>query len=159
MVDDGESMSDIYDKLVAGPLIRCIEDKAWFRDEERIMKDLFDSLSRKLLRCLLLNNLGPDLYDRSMVSRKNWEHNVYDIDGPGAYVMFSYVLDREGRWLCKKEVEDLIDMLQDYCYAIDIYERQRQSDAYGVSQLSRVQQGILKKAIKIDRAAKPASPP
>ena len=63
-----------------------------------------------------------------MVSRKNWEHNVYDTDGPGAYVMFSYVLDCEGRWLCKKEVEDLIDMLKDYCYAIDIYERQRQSE-------------------------------
>ena len=28
MVDDGESMSDIYDKLVAGPLIRFIEYKA-----------------------------------------------------------------------------------------------------------------------------------
>ncbi|KAK5629200.1 hypothetical protein RRF57_004915 [Xylaria bambusicola] len=154
MLDDGASMDEIFEKLINGPLVKCIVNEKWFTDDKDIMNELFLSISRGLLRCLLVNNLGPDLWDKALRSRRNWENNIYDIDGPGAYVMFTFVRDRGGKWLSKREIRELISLLDMYRDAIKIWERRNDSDIYGTSQLIDGQKDVLKMAMKIDDAVR-----
>ncbi|KAJ3576732.1 hypothetical protein NPX13_g3601 [Xylaria arbuscula] len=64
---------------------------------------------------------------------------------------------RQGKWLCKKEVEQLIDLLKIYKAAIMVYERRREMDRE-VGQLDGDQKDALKMAMKIDTVAEWAPP-
>ncbi|KAI1401050.1 hypothetical protein F4819DRAFT_341721 [Hypoxylon fuscum] len=90
MLDDGASMHEIYGKMVRSDLV---DDQARLRDQS--MRNLLYSMSRKMLRSVLMNTLGPDLWGRDLYSKANWEEVMW-LEGPGAYVAFMYVRRRKG---------------------------------------------------------------
>ncbi|KAI1747156.1 hypothetical protein F4782DRAFT_448749 [Xylaria castorea] len=150
-LDRGDSMSAIFVDIMSNGMVSCIEDEKWFGEHADAMWELLHTMSRPFLRCVLTKTLGPDLYDKHIFSQKNWE-NVLDIDGPGAYVMFSFIRDRKGRWLCGSEIKTLVSMMTDYRAAVDVCIRRREQDAYGGSQLTGEEKRVLGKAMKIDDA-------
>ncbi|KAI2615037.1 hypothetical protein GGR54DRAFT_650805 [Hypoxylon sp. NC1633] len=48
--------------------------------------------------------------DRDHSSRSNWEH-VYRDQGQGAYVVFIAIQKRKGKFLCAREMKELIGLL------------------------------------------------
>ena len=84
------------------------------------MRTLFHSLSRPLLRGMLLKTVGMDLYEKD-ITEANWSH-VYGVKGGGAYVALMYVRHRRGRFLCLREIRELIEMLKRYALAVDAYD-------------------------------------
>ncbi|KAI0440102.1 hypothetical protein F4803DRAFT_528685 [Xylaria telfairii] len=151
MLDKGDSMAAIFKEMVANGMVECIEDKKWFGEYSGPMSQLFLSMSRPLLRCVLTKTLGPSLYCKDIFCKKNWD-NVFDIDGPGAYAMFSFIRDRKGKWLCVKEIRELVLLVRDYEAAVDTCIRRRTDDVYGSSQLTREERRVLARAMEIDDA-------
>ncbi|KAI0114296.1 hypothetical protein GGR51DRAFT_503808 [Nemania sp. FL0031] len=151
MLDKGDTIEMVFMELSKTHLFDCIEDKRWLTDYLDNMINLLHSMSRPLLRCILTGNLGPDLYDKHMFGKNNWEY-VLDINGPGSYAMFSFIRDRKGKWLCVREIKALISLLGDYRDAIEACDSLRQDDVYGDSQLDDVQKKVVAKAMEIDDA-------
>ena len=80
MVDEGRSMNRIFNRLMSSSLVEGIETKHDLQGDD--MRILFHSLSRPLLRGMLLKTAGMDLYDMNQ-KKDNWLH-VYDVKGGGA---------------------------------------------------------------------------
>ncbi|KAI0968633.1 hypothetical protein F4678DRAFT_481846 [Xylaria arbuscula] len=154
MLDNGDSMNKVYDALVKSSLIECVGDKKWFTDHSKTTSQLLHTISRPLLRCVLMKRLGPNLYSRHFSSKKNWE-STFDIDGPGANAIFSFFRDLKGCWLCAREIKELISILEDYAVAIGISGDLQENDTYGTSQLNDSRKRRLIRAMKIDDALEP----
>ncbi|KAI1395681.1 hypothetical protein F4819DRAFT_178718 [Hypoxylon fuscum] len=123
MLDEGASMYEIYREMV-----RCgrLDDQDRIRDHS--MRHLLYSMSRKMLRSVLMNTLGPDLWNRDLYSKANWEEVLW-MEGPGAYVGFMSVKGRKGSFLSVKEIRDLIGWIESYVVAVDASERN--DDGFG----------------------------
>ncbi|RYC57338.1 hypothetical protein CHU98_g8875 [Xylaria longipes] len=150
-LDRGDTMTALYTDMMTHSMVDCIGDKEWFGEHASDMLDLFHSMSRPLLRSLLTKTLGPDLYSKDIFSVDNWK-NVYDIDGPGAYAMFSYVRGRKGMWLCANEIREVVSLMTDYKEAVNVCIRRREDDVYGCSQLTDEEKRVLERAMEIDDA-------
>ncbi|KAI0186364.1 hypothetical protein EV127DRAFT_514527 [Xylaria flabelliformis] len=123
LLDRGDSMSAIFASMMHHGILSCIEDKKWFGEHN----------------------------DGITFGKNNWD-NVFDIDGPGAYVMFSFIRDRKGKWLSGKEITKLVSFINDYREAVDVCIRRRKDDVYGGSQLTSEERRVLGLAMKIDDA-------
>lgn len=118
MVDEGRSMNRIFNRLMSSSLAEGIETKHDLQGDD--MRVLFHTLSRPLLRSMLLKTVGMDLYDKD-IAEDNWSH-VYAVKGGGAYVATIHVRRRLGQFLCPREIREFIRMLERYARAVDAYD-------------------------------------
>ncbi|KAI1798641.1 hypothetical protein F4811DRAFT_547719 [Daldinia bambusicola] len=146
MLDSGESYDTIYRTLMQSAMVDAIADKMYLGGNE--MRLLLHSLSPKLLRSVLMKTLGPDLYDPDFSTKAN-EENIFKSNGAGAYVVFVSVEGRKGKFLCAREVRELIGLLRKYVSAVDVYQAWKQSDSYSAGQLADSKDDIVK-AMEID---------
>ncbi|KAI4865166.1 hypothetical protein F4820DRAFT_458345 [Hypoxylon rubiginosum] len=147
MLDGGESLEKIGHALVESDLVAGIADNGFLEGDE--LRLLLHSMSRKMLRSVLLKTLGPDLYNPDFSSKENWEH-VLKGDGPGAYVVFIFIRQRQGRFLSVKEIRELIELLEQYAAAVDAYQSHKERDQYGTSQFTDEEMAAMLVAMKID---------
>ncbi|KAI1651649.1 uncharacterized protein F4817DRAFT_137408 [Daldinia loculata] len=145
MLDRGETYDGIYHAMINGEMVNGIADTN-FGDDLRI---LLHSLSPKMLRSVLMKTLGPDLYDPDFATKANEEY-IFKSNGPGAYVAFVSIEGRKGKFLCARELRELIRLLQRYVQAVDAYQRQNSDDIYGSSQLTDADKAAMVQAMEID---------
>ncbi|KAI0109274.1 hypothetical protein F4776DRAFT_674851 [Hypoxylon sp. NC0597] len=149
MLDRGDSMENIYHALRRSDMIEGIADHSCFEGKELMV--LLHSMSRELLRSVLMKTLGPDLYDKDFSSKELWGR-VLGNDGPGAYIVFIFIRGRKGRFLCVREIKELIRLLQLYADAVDIHQAYKVQDQYGSSQLTPDGKEAIRVAMTIDDA-------
>ncbi|KAI2601970.1 hypothetical protein GGR54DRAFT_645494 [Hypoxylon sp. NC1633] len=148
LLDDGENYDTIYKAIVDSDMVDGITDKRCF--DKQTLKSLMYSMSRSMLRSVLLKTLGPDLYDQGFYSKANWE-NVLGDKGPGAYVVFITVRERKGKFLCVRELKELIRILNQYARAIDAIEEQATREyEYGASQFGDDDRAAMLLAMEVD---------
>ncbi|RYP51612.1 hypothetical protein DL768_003119 [Monosporascus sp. mg162] len=120
MMDDGKSFDKMFKKLVNSSMARGIQ----FEDDEAAMdslRNLFHTLSRPMLRSVLMKYPGPDLYNADRL-KENHE-NVYGCENAsGSYVAFMCVPGRRGRFLTAKETRRLVRDLTRHARAVDIFD-------------------------------------
>ncbi|KAI1480014.1 hypothetical protein F4774DRAFT_418341 [Daldinia eschscholtzii] len=146
MLDSGKTYDSIYRALMGSDMVDAIADKTYFNGDE--MRFLLHSLSPKLLRSVLMKTLGPDLYDPDFSTKAN-EENTFKSNGPGAYIVFIAIEGRKGKFLCARELRELIGLLRQYASAADAYQSWKSDDAYGSSQLTDEEDAIIQ-AMEID---------
>ncbi|KAI1136310.1 hypothetical protein F5Y05DRAFT_420360 [Hypoxylon sp. FL0543] len=118
MLDRGDSHDKMYRELINSTMAHGIVDKRCFEGDD--LRVLFHTMSRPLLRSVLLKTLGPDLYDR--------------------------------RFLCVREMKQLIELLQTYAQAVDAYQAHLEANEYGNSQYTAEEEEAIRAAMAIDDA-------
>ncbi|OTB08557.1 hypothetical protein M426DRAFT_19214 [Hypoxylon sp. CI-4A] len=148
MIDAGDPYNLIYETITKSDLVDAIENKSFL--DRNLLWELFHSMSRPLLRSVLMKTLGPDLYDRDFTSKQNWEH-IYGPDGPGAYVVFLCIRERDGKFLNVKELKELIEQIGIYADAVDISEKNGRDGVYrSNSEFADEEEATLRRAMEID---------
>ncbi|RYP58458.1 hypothetical protein DL769_008949 [Monosporascus sp. CRB-8-3] len=135
MVDDGKSFDEMFEKLMNSSMAEDVE----FGDDEVAMgrlRNLFHTLSRPMLRSVLMKHLGPDLYNADRL-KENHENVCSCEHSAGSYVAFIYVPGCWDRFLTAKETRRLVGDLRRYAREVDIFDSC--VDERGYSQLVVVQ--------------------
>ncbi|KAK7748263.1 hypothetical protein SLS62_008815 [Diatrype stigma] len=150
MIDEGNTMDEIYYTLCKSDMVKSVADpNNWIGGNE--LRLLFHTLSRQFLRSVLMKTLGPDLHDKSN-QEANWER-VFHTEGPGCYVCFIHVNGRSGKFLSGTEIQQLISLLRTYAEAVDLYQRLGHDDPYISSQeLEGRERAIYLEAMAVDDA-------
>lgn len=143
MIDEGKSMDKIYDALCRSDMVTSVADPNGWVGGKRF-RVLFHTLSRDLLRSLLLKTLGPDLWSK-VIKADNWRR-VFPPEGAGCYACFIYIHDRRGKFLCSNEIRQVISELEAYEQVVDTYQRREGHD----QPLTDEQKEDYKKAMKVD---------
>lgn len=150
MIDEGKSMDEIYDALCRSDMATNVADPNRWIGGKRL-RVLFHTLSREILRSLLMKTLGPDLWNEGP-QNENWKR-VLPPGGAGCYACFIYVHGRRGKFLSSNEINEVITLLLVYIQAVDIYQRHQECDNYVASQeLDGKDRTAYDKAMAIDDA-------
>ncbi|RWA08800.1 hypothetical protein EKO27_g6286, partial [Xylaria grammica] len=120
MIDNGESYRSIFYHLHATTsLMRNAALPPEVSLEDAFI--LFHSLSRPLLRSLLMGTLGPHFYSRN-AKRHNYDTSLYDDNYAGAYAVSLHVKGRRGAFLSQRETRELIVALNMYADGVSVYD-------------------------------------
>lgn len=135
------SMNEIFQKLVQSPLVTS----AGFTQDQVDNNDcrrLFHQLSRPLLRSILLQTVGVDNYKM-----------ICDPERVGGvYLAGLYVEKRQGGFMTNREMARLIEKLEKYKEAIEVYDKCVQNGR--IRQSTRRQKVALELARAADDASK-----
>ncbi|KAI0019761.1 hypothetical protein F4780DRAFT_744765 [Xylariomycetidae sp. FL0641] len=147
MLDEGKSYNQTYDYLCSeSSLLDGIHTSIDITGDD--MRILFHTLSRPLLRSLLMKTLGHDLYSKDF--RKPNYLNVYDNVVCGTYGAFMFIDGRRGAFLTKRETQKLINCLALYAKGVSIYDRDSGEDSYARSQLPSDEKEALNFTQEVD---------
>ncbi|KAI1770588.1 hypothetical protein F4818DRAFT_446003 [Hypoxylon cercidicola] len=113
MADDLRAMGHITG--ASGAELKILGDRTL---NNRSMFMLLHSIPKDLLRSVILGTTAFEMLQSRRPAR-------YSLHGPGAYVVSMAIEGRGGKWLCRREIEQLIGLLQRYLDAFEAWKNHR----------------------------------
>lgn len=148
MIDEGKSMDEIYNAVCESHMAQSVADPNGWIGGQRL-RVLFHTLSRELLRSLLMKTLGPDLWKEGP-ENENWKR-VFPSSGAGCYVCFIYIHGRRGKFLSSNEIRQVISELEIYERVVNAYQEHHEGpDALFDQSFTEEQKEEYDRAMEID---------
>ncbi|ETS73245.1 hypothetical protein PFICI_14850 [Pestalotiopsis fici W106-1] len=146
------SLFKTFKEMVEGLLLRV--DRGPLREalmlpqkHEKEFLAVFHAISRPVLRSLIMGRLASDLWHSES---ENWKH-VYGEKGAGTYALAMCIDGRQGNWLTKRELIQVIGHLKDYAKACVLFQRLvDDQNSYNNQPLEDEEVDFMTKAMEID---------
>lgn len=148
-VDAGKCYEEIFHALWKPEMLDPVSPAAGADVE--MMKLLFHTIPRALLRAVLMKTVAYDFYK---VDDTTWRVLSKDSDA-GAYVASLYIHDRGGKFVNLEEMEELIKRMESYARANELYyEEGLDEDYIPATRVEKEARQILHQAMEVDYALK-----